>query len=283
MSLEIFKRENLITAWNAYYSEGVKDLYPTLICANQQSFDEYNKIVEYDREKQYLFVKETCENSQFGLGNFKQGASPVEGYNNIQSPFCHAMSDDYIVQNTAHRLYFNIGEQRISFVRALTFVCTDRNIPFYFKWHKSGARADNIVVYSDNENLSDICQAIYDIASLNPQITQSDRAIPMSSEDCGWFGYGVEEGNTQQSFSRKVSNSLYQAFEQVVAAYNHNHNEINAVIQDPQTCEQFIDYIKYMVTEQFAKDQIPTNLSSQMPSAIRNLANMQNMFQDQQM
>lgn len=283
MCLELLKRDNLIKAWNAYFAENAQDLYPTIIGYNQQAVDEYNHIAEKDWEKQYSFVKETCEDTRFGFGNFKQGGSPVNGYNDPQNQFCHAMSKDYQVENTAHRLYFNLGDKRIEFLRTLTIVCTERNIPFYFKWSKNGARADNVVVYIDNEHLNAICEAINDIAVLNPTITKSDRDKPMSTEDCGWFGYGVEEGDHRQSFSRKVSNSLFKTFDQIRAAYNYDTNAICSVISDPELSEQFVDYMRAMATQQFAADHIPSDLSYQMPQAIKNLANLKDLQQSKEM
>ena len=50
MSLGIFKKENLITAWNAYYAYNVQDLYPILVGANQQARDEYNQYSASDAQ-----------------------------------------------------------------------------------------------------------------------------------------------------------------------------------------------------------------------------------------
>ena len=279
MSLGILKRENLINAWNAYYAYNVPDLYPTLVGANQQSRTEYDQYAASDAEQQFNFVSETCNDASFGMGNFVQGGSPVDGYNNPSSYFCHAMDKNFNVNKVVHRLYFNIGENRMGFARALTHVCVERGIPYYFKWSKDGARSDNLVVYVEKDGLQDICNAIKDIAELNPHMLQNDRKLPMSAEDCGWFGYGIEDGDRTQSFSRKVTNSLRAAFDEICAAYNNDTAQINSVLTSPETNEQFWQWAEHVVAERLQKDNIPTDLSEQMPDEIKNLANMKDLMQ----
>ena len=79
MSLGIFKRENLINAWNAYYVYAVPDLYPIIVGANQQARDDYNQYVQSDRELQFTFVDETCSDDNFGRGNYVVGGAPAMG------------------------------------------------------------------------------------------------------------------------------------------------------------------------------------------------------------
>ena len=279
MSLGVFKRENLISAWNEYYMYDVPDLYPIIVGANQQARDDYNQYAQSDSELQFDFVDETCRDDSFGRGNFVAGGAPVDGYNNPSNPFCHAVDKNFNLNNIAHRLYINLGENRMGFARAFIYVCVERNIPYYFKWSKDGARADNMVIYIEKDRVGDICQVIQDIAEINLHLVQNDRPLPMSVEDCGWFGYGVEEGDRTQSFSRKVTNSLRRAFDEMRMAYNNDNESINAVLNNPETYEQFWKWAEYVVAERFEQDGIPISLQEQMPEEIRMLANMRELMQ----
>ena len=281
MSLGIFKDGNLLKAWHAYYDDKVGDLYRTLVGYTDQARLDYNRYAEYDQEQQFRFVEETCRDVKFGMGKFESGVAPVDGYNDKKIPFCYTMSKGFKLDDIAHRLYFNLGKDRIAFARALTYVCVDRNIPFYFKWSKDGARADNMVVYIEEGGLADMCQAIADVAELNPQITQVDRELPMSAEDCKWFGYGVEYGDRYQSFSRKVTNAVTRAFDDICDAYNNDRNDIDAVIADPKLIEQFTSYMKQMVYRRFKIDGVPVSLDEQLPSELRNLANLKDVYKNQ--
>ena len=283
MSLGIFKKENLISAWNAYFAYNVPDLYPLLVGHNTKAQEDYAQYSELDSIYQSSFVNETCNDPKFGMGIFSDGGSPADGYMDPNSHFCHAKSNSCNINNIAHRLYFNIGPQRIGFARALTYLCVERNIPFYFKWSKDGARADNIVIYLEQDQIAPTCKAIQDIAELHPDLTQSNRDLPMSAEDCGWFGYGVEDHDHTKSFSRKVTNARIRAFDDICKSYDYSREKINSVISNPELSEQFVSYMEYMVAQRFEMENIPTSLNEQLPAEIKQLMNLREYYRDQEM
>jgi hypothetical protein len=62
-------------------------------------------------------------------------------------------------------------------------------------------------------------------------------------------------------------------------AYNNDRTQIQAILDNPQTHEQFWQWAEYMIKQSFQQHNIPTDLSEQMPQEIKNLAHMQELYQ----
>ena len=62
-------------------------------------------------------------------------------------------------------------------------------------------------------------------------------------------------------------------------AYNNDNESINAVLNNPETYEQFWQWPEYVVAKKFEQDGIPMSLQEQMPEEIRMLANMRELMQ----
>lgn len=174
-------------------------IYQTIIGAVDE------EVSQVDLEKQKNFV-----NYISGMFEFMKGYSPADGYMSTE-PFCRAYSADSDISKLAHRLYFNYTDERIEFVDLVIRKLKSKGLPFMLKWDKSAVRRDNVVMYVEDDKLTDTAQALQEIIENYPEFA-TPRELPMSAVNGGWFGYGVEDQKQSHiSYNQRITRCVIRA------------------------------------------------------------------------
>jgi len=206
-------------------------------------------------------------------GWLEQG-TPESTFKDNNEYFCHIISRDYEIPKTAHRLYFNIGDKEIEFANEFLDRCRYlHKIPHYLKFHKFYKRDDGFVIYVDDEHLDQTIAIIEQIGREYPEF-RVNNGMPMSTYDCGWYGYGKELKNNHSSFNGNVANCIAEVIGQIMAEMGYDvfekvrvgQNEFVDEVVDEKAIEAANTYAPYLQDE---------NISNQFYGAFRErLANM---------
>ncbi len=199
--IDVLKLDNVKKLFTEYTSGN--DLYPTLV-----GLDNDMPQSSIDSKKMLNYVDFT---SRLEEGMFMKEYSPHETY--MYDPdFCRAISPDFDLNNIAHRLYFNFGDNRIDFVNLFINGCYSKNVPFCLKFDKKVTRKDSLVAYIEEDKLAKTSEVLASIIDRHPQFAES-RDMPMSVVDGGWFGYGIEDKKDNSvSYNRKFAQMVERAF-----------------------------------------------------------------------
>ena len=149
-------------------------------------------------------------------GWFEQG-TPKSTFLN-SGEFCHVISRDFNLQNVAHRLYFNIGDNDVEFATEFLNRCRYINkIPHYLKFDKYYKRDDGLVIYVDDEHLAETIAIIEQIGKDCPEF-KVNNGMPLATYDCGWYGYGKELKTAQlTSFNSNVAGTVKNVLGQLMS------------------------------------------------------------------
>ena len=95
--------------------------------------------------------------------------------------------------NVEHRLYINTDSESLySIINLFMKACSDKGIPFYFKFGlNDGSRDDTIPIYSDSEHLLDYIEILNDIKKNHPELAFYKPPI-LCGKINGFIGYGSE-------------------------------------------------------------------------------------------
>ena len=128
------------------------------------SFRKYLKTVK-DLSTQEEVNKFFFANTEYGeeinkyrWNNFSEDPT----WQHVSSRYVNARKEDKI--NVEHRLYLNMelaDIYKMSYL--LVKKCTDKNLPYYFKFDRMGTRDDSIVIYSDTDNLGNYLDILKEI------------------------------------------------------------------------------------------------------------------------
>ena len=217
--LDILRDENLEKILDAFLSKkrssfdedamylNSEKVYDTIIDA-----DESQSVSELDKQKQQNLVDFMSR-----MYKFKEGYSPADGFMG-KDVFCRAYSANGNPENTRHRLYFNMGDNRMEFVDLLTRKLNSRNIPFAIKWDKHSVRRDNLVMYIEEEFFEDTTKVIKEVVIKYPEFAKTTD-IPMAVVNGGWFGYGVEKPYTNTSHNGRMVDCVQRALMRSLSDY----------------------------------------------------------------
>lgn len=199
--LDVLKSSNIKMLFDKFVKG--EDLYPTLVGLQSEAV-----FSEIDMIKQKNVVN--LLNQQEVL-KFAPGYAPTDGYNSDDF-FCRAASKNFNFDNVGHRLYMNMGDDRMDFVSLFIRMCHDSGISFYVKWDKQTVRKDNIVLYIEQDKIEETVAVIDKLVSKYPDFATS-KDLPITLHNGGFFGYGEETpGKGNISYNRRVSNALVNAF-----------------------------------------------------------------------
>jgi len=122
---------------------------------------------------------------------------------------------DYAVS----RLYVNCSKSDlIQFAQLFTDKCNMQQIPIYFKYSTNeSTRADQIVIYSNLDNLSDYVQILQEIAQENPEMRGRMGEPPLLTGRIDeWIGIGDEPTAENTSYSEIRANIIENVLRKVV-------------------------------------------------------------------
>lgn len=139
------------------------------------------------------------EISKYRWNNFSE--DPI--FQHVSSRHVNSYQEEKI--NVEHRLYLNM-ELADVYKTAYLFVnkCTNRNIPYYFKFDRLGTRDDSIVIYSDTDHLKDYLDVLNEIKKENPDLVSRFYDPPILTGKINeYIGYGVEPITERTSYTKK--------------------------------------------------------------------------------
>lgn len=122
-----------------------------------------------------------------------------------------------IVPKVTHRLYLSCKNSDLfKMMEILRKKCADAGLPYYFKTMVNEHRDDNIVIYSDTENLPNYLSVLDGISQEYPEIVGNFGKPPfLTGKYNGWIGFGdepiTEKGNGAQSYNEKRSDIMFDA------------------------------------------------------------------------
>lgn len=150
------------------------------------------------------------------------------------------------VRYIEHRLYLNVNNDDI--YKVFThFIekCHKYNLPFYFKFSLDQKRADNIVIYSDTETLSNYIEILEEIKKEYPELLSSINKPPiLCGKIDGWIGYGSEPAtidDVPKSFNSLRAEILEKSIDK--ATKDWVMKELNTNINYNGKVIRFKDYI----------------------------------------
>lgn len=193
-------------------------LYPYIV-----GYDEKADLSNVDSLKQQYLVDMLSR-----IINFKQGYAPADGYMSTDA-FCRAYSENSSAEESKHRLYFNMGVDRMDFVSLLIRMCEMKNVSYAIKWHKKLNRTDNLVMYVSDKDLENTVDVLEEIITKYPAFAKNSQ-LPMSTVSGGWFGYGEEKVETNLSYNERISLCVCRAIMRAVND-NREHIDISSVTE----------------------------------------------------
>lgn len=207
--MKLLEKENLQDLFYKFM-QGEKDVYRLIV-------DKSGPFSTADQEHLNNFFQMCKDNRHL----FHKNYAPTDVHAGQES-FSHIISKDYDSDVVRHRLYFNLDVQdRLSFVTRYITLCSEKGESFYIKMLKNNERKDNTLIYLSDEQLPQ-CKAMLNAIEGEMPWLKEKNDLPLSVEECGWYGYGVEDVNDSgHSYNGRVSIAVTNGFAQTLNAYRH--------------------------------------------------------------
>lgn len=173
-----------------------------------KTFEETKKILDADyKDKELASAMEKYRWDSIGL---------YSGWTHIDAR--HINGKKTRRSKIEHRLYLNTEMTDVHTMSKLFMdKCTERKLPYYFKIGEFDRRDDNIVIYSDTENLPKYLSVLYEIEKEHPElISRCGRPPILSGMVKSWIGYGSEPlaQSGEASFNSIRAKSIEAAIEE---------------------------------------------------------------------
>lgn len=166
-----------------------------------------------------------------------------------------------------HRLYLNTEMTDVhTMSRLFIEKCSAKNLPYYFKIGEFDRRDDNIVIYSDTENLPKFLEVLFEIEKEHPElISRCGRPPILSGVISNWIGYGSEPlaRSGEASFNSIRSKSIEKAIEEEMKAW-YKKNMAAKVKQNGQEVSLYEYLCNQIVTKRLTQlsDRLKRNPNS---------------------
>lgn len=135
----------------------------------------------------------------------------------------YIMNQDWGEITTEHKLYINANyTNNFDIMTLFIKKCDEYHIPYAFKFDKSAARDDNIVIYSSSLYLDKYVAILEEIKH---ELKLNDLKKPpiLAGVIDGWIGYGSEPLNGKISFNEKRADIIYTAIQKNINDWISTH------------------------------------------------------------
>ena len=142
----------------------------------------YNKDNMYDKELED-FLEEHSYKSQ----------GQYSSWNHVSKKYLEFFNTS--IPDIKHRFYLNINSTYMDrFAHLFTIKCLEKNLPFYYKFSDSAARADSFVIYSNTANLFKYLEVLEEIKKEHKKEIEENIKKPpiLTAKVNEWIGYGSE-------------------------------------------------------------------------------------------
>lgn len=150
-----------------------------------------------------------------------------------------------------HRLYLNTAPTDVHTMSKLFLEkCIAKKLPYYFKIGEFDRRDDNIVIYSDTENLPKYLQVLSEIEKEHPELIARCGNPPiLSGVIHNWIGYGSEplKLTGESSFNSERAKSIEKALEEEMKSWYKKY--MSAQIKENGKSIPLYDYLCNQVIE----------------------------------
>ena len=159
-----------------------------------------------------------------------------------------------------HRLYLNMELiDTYKIVNLFLKGCEERNLPYYFKFDRTGSRDDSLVIYSDTLNLANYISILEDIKNKHKDLSEKIKRPPILTGMVNEFiGYGSEPLDKKSSYTMKRSSIIEKAIKAETLDWLSKNK--NKKIRYNGKYIDFYDYLSKKSTITFF-EQLKFNLS----------------------
>ena len=178
--------------------------------------DDFISLRKYLKTIPDLFTEEEVNRFFFSNNKYGEEINKYRWNNFSQDPTWQHVSSRYVNVhqqdkiNVEHRLYLNMElADTYKMAYLLVIKCTEKNLPYYFKFDRMGTRDDSIVIYSDTENLGNYIELLNEIKQENPDLVSRFQKPPLlTGKIDGYIGYGSEPLEKRTSYTKKRSEMI---------------------------------------------------------------------------
>lgn len=187
------------------------------------------------------------EINKYRWNNFAQDPT----WQHVSSRYVTAHQQDKI--NVEHRLYLNM-ELADTYKMAYLLVskCSDKKLPYYFKFDRMGTRDDSIVIYSDTENLSNYIEVLNEIKQEHPELVSRFQKAPLlTGRIDGYIGYGSEPLEKRTSYTKKRAEMIETIMDEETKKWVKDNQDLEIRYKGTQI--PFKTYLSKKVTANFVQ------------------------------
>lgn len=176
-------------------------------------------------------------------------------YTHICSKYLTAKRDKF--PEIEHRLYITCESIAVyQIANDLVKKCVTYGVPYYFKFTQKCIRDDNLIIFSDSDNLTNYIKILEEIKNERENIAAYLKDAPMlTGKIKPWLGYGSEPqsfGNDKDSYLGIRASIIEESIKEVLYKYIKTHITSSTTYKGKTM--QYRDYLAIVITEYFCEE-----------------------------